>query len=89
MKLMPLVGTVFKEFVLHPNIGSADRTLRAILGFVLIAVAFIPALPLFGSAPLQAMAIIVGLVLLLTALARFCPLYRLMGFSTCKVQTDD
>lgn len=89
MKLMPPFQAVFKEFVMHPNVGPADRILRAILGFVLIAVAFIPALPLFGSAPLQAIATIVGLVPLLTALARYCPLYRLMGFSTCKVQTDD
>ena len=70
---------------MHPNVGPADRILRAILGLVLIAIAFIPALPLFGSPVLQTIAIIVGLVLLATALARFCPLYRLLGFSTCKV----
>ena len=70
---------------MHPNVGPADRILRAILGLALIAIAFIPALPLFGSPVLQAIAIIVGLVLLATALARFCPLYRLLGLSTCKV----
>lgn len=82
---MPPFQAVFKEFVMHPNVGPADRILRAILGLVLIAIAFIPALPLFGSPVLQTIAIIVGLVLLATALARFCPLYRLLGLSTCKV----
>lgn len=82
---MPLVGTVFKEFVLHPNIGSADRILRAIIGLGLIVGILIPSLPLASAPVLQAIALIVGLVLLLTAVVRFCPLYRLIGVSTCKV----
>ena len=82
---MPLVGTVFKEFVLHPNIGSADRILRAIIGLVLIVGTFIPSFPLASAPVLQAIAFIVGVGLLLTALVRFCPLYRLIGVSTCKV----
>lgn len=86
---MPLVGTVFKEFVLHPNIGSADRILRAIIGLVLIVGTLIPSLPLASAPMLQAIAFIVGLVLLLTAVVRFCPLYRLIGVSTCKVQFHD
>ncbi len=86
---MPLVGTVFKEFVLHPNIGSADRTLRAIIGLVLIVGTLIPSLPLASAPVLQAIVFTVGLVLLLTAVVRFCPLYRLIGVSTCKVQFHD
>lgn len=86
---MPLVGTVFKEFVLLPNVGSADRILRAIIGLVLIVGTLIPSLPLTSAPVLQAIAFIVGLVLLLTAVVRFCPLYRLIGVSTCKVKFDD
>lgn len=86
---MPLVGTVFKEFVLQPNIGSADRTLRAIIGLVLIVGTLIPSLPLASAPVLQAIVFTVGLVLLLTAVVRFCPLYRLIGVSTCKVQFHD
>ncbi|MCR6637132.1 DUF2892 domain-containing protein [Devosia sp.] len=70
---------------MHPNIGPADRILRAILGLALIAIVFVPGLPLFGSLALQAIATVAGLVLLITALVRFCPLYRLLGLSTCKV----
>lgn len=86
---MPLVGPVFKEFVLLPNVGSADRILRAIIGLVLIVGTLIPSLPLASPPVLQAIAFIVGLVLLLTAVVRFCPLYRLIGASTCKVQFHD
>lgn len=68
---MPLVGTVFKEFVLLPNVGSADRILRAIIGLVLIVGTLIPSLPLTSAPVLQAIAFIVGLVLLLTAVVRF------------------
>lgn len=81
---MPPFQAVLKEFVVHPNVGPADR-ITAILGFVLIAIAFMRVLPLFGSSALQAIALIVGLDILATALVRFCPLYRLLGFSTCKV----
>lgn len=70
---------------MSPNIGSVDRILRAIIGLALIVGTFIPSLPLAGAPVLQAIALIVGLVLLLTALVRFCPLYRLLGVSTCKV----
>lgn len=86
---MPVVGPVFKEMVLHPNIGSADRILRAIIGLVLIVGTLIPSLPLASAPVLQAIVFTVGLVLLLTAVVRFCPLYRLMGVSTCKVQFHD
>lgn len=64
---------------MHPNIGPADRIFRAILALVLIAIVFVPVLPLFGSLALQANAIVTGLVLLMTALVRFCPVYRLLG----------
>lgn len=86
---MLLMGPVFKEFVMHPNVGSADRILRAIVGLALIVGTFIPSMPLASATVLQAIAFTVGLVLLLTALVRFCPLYRLMGASTCKVQFHD
>jgi hypothetical protein len=63
------------------NIGTPDRALRLILGAVLIA---LPALTALGSALTVALPV-VGAILMLTALVRFCPLYRLIGVSTCKV----
>ncbi len=67
------------------NVGSLDRMIRIVLGLGLIIAAFIPALGLFGQPLVQGGMVIVGLVLIGTALVRFCPLYRLFGLSTCKV----
>jgi len=74
---------------MRPNIGYADRILRAIIGLALTVGTFLPSMPLAGAPVLQAIVFTVGLVLLLTAAVRFCPLYRLIGVSTCKVQFHD
>ena len=67
------------------NIGSLDRVLRIVLGLVLIIAAFLPALGLMANPFLQWGAVIVGVILIGTALIRFCPIYRLLGLSTRKV----
>lgn len=67
------------------NVGSLDRVIRIVLGLVLIIAAFVPALGLFSQPLAQGGVVIAGLVLIGTALMRFCPLYRLFGLSTCKV----
>ena len=58
------------------NAGTLDRTIRIVLGLSLLALAF------FG--PKTAIGY-VGIVPLLTGLVGFCPLYRLVGLSTCPV----
>jgi hypothetical protein len=60
-----------------PNLGNVDRLIRLVLGAILIAVPF-----LSESVPAEVVAI--GAILVLTAFARCCPLYRLFGASTCK-----
>jgi hypothetical protein len=57
------------------NVGGLDRVLRAVLGIVLIALVFVGPQTPWGW---------IGLVPLLTAAVRFCPLYPLLGISTCK-----
>jgi hypothetical protein len=57
------------------NVGGIDRVLRAVLGVVLIALVFVGPQTPWGW---------IGVVPLLTALVRFCPLYPLLGVSTCK-----
>ncbi|MFL4471133.1 DUF2892 domain-containing protein [Tateyamaria armeniaca] len=67
------------------NVGTPDRLLRAILGLVLI-VAPLLNMPAIWSSPVLAYGSMgVGLVLVLTALFRFCPLYRVLGLSTCRL----
>jgi hypothetical protein len=67
------------------NIGSADRIARIIVGLALILVPMVSGLALFANPLLYWGAVIVGAVLVLTALVRFCPLYTIFGLSTCKV----
>lgn len=61
------------------NVGSADRALRIILGIVLIGVYFL--FP--GNAWWAIVALVVGIVALATGLMSTCPLYSVLGVSTC------
>ncbi len=63
------------------NVGSADRLIRIILGLILVVLPFVGNL-----GPIATFGVpIVGAVLIITALVRFCPAYRLFGIRTCKV----
>lgn len=57
------------------NVGTIDRVLRILVGVLLIALTLTGAIGLWGW---------IGLVPLATGVLRFCPLYPLLGISTCK-----
>lgn len=59
---------------MRQNEGSLDRTLRVIVGIGLIAMVFVGPKTAWGW---------IGVVPLLTGLVGVCPLYRLIGMSTC------
>jgi ABC-type polysaccharide/polyol phosphate export permease len=56
------------------NVGGLDRALRIIAGLCLIALVFVGPQTPWGW---------IGVIPLVTALAGFCPAYRLIGLSTC------
>jgi hypothetical protein len=58
------------------NEGTIDRTIRVALGILILS------LTVFGP---KTMLGLVGLVPLLTGIVGFCPLYRVVGVSTCPV----
>ena len=60
------------------NVGGIDRGLRIVLGIVLIALAATGTVGWWGW---------LGVVPLLTGLVSFCPLYLLLGLSTCPVKS--
>ncbi len=64
------------------NVGTADRIFRALLGIVLIALPFATGLTA-GSALLTYGFVAVGVVMLVTAATRICPLYSILGLKTC------
>lgn len=58
------------------NEGTLDRAIRVVLGIALISLVFVGPQSYWG---------LVGLVPLATGLIGFCPLYRIVGISTCRV----
>ncbi|MEN9627006.1 MAG: hypothetical protein RJA10_232 [Pseudomonadota bacterium] len=61
------------------NVGGIDRILRIVLGLALIALTLTGAIGVWGW---------IGLVPLATAAMGFCPLYTVLGFSTCPVKSS-
>jgi len=59
---------------MKPNVGSVDRTLRVILGIVIIA----------AGVYFKSWWGLVGLAPILTAVIRWCPAYLPFGISTRK-----
>jgi hypothetical protein len=59
------------------NVGGIDRVLRIVLGLALIALTLTGAIGAWGW---------IGLVPLATAAMGFCPLYTVLGFSSCPVK---
>ncbi|WDE13725.1 YgaP family membrane protein [Thalassomonas haliotis] len=63
---------------MNKNEGFIDRTLRIILGLLLLAMVFIGPQTFWGY---------VGLIPLVTGLVGFCPLYKIFGFSSCPLKS--
>lgn len=66
------------------NLGVADRGARAVLGAVLLYLAFLSGLPVFEQMLPFWLAFLGGVIMLGTSAISFCPLYRLFGFKTCQ-----
>ncbi|MEO1550014.1 MAG: DUF2892 domain-containing protein [Pseudomonadota bacterium] len=65
------------------NVGHTERMVRIALGILLLLLAFFGIL----GGVLAYLGGVIGLVLIATAGMKFCPLYRLVGFSTCADET--
>lgn len=59
------------------NEGTLDRALRIILGLILLSLVFIGPQSPWG---------LIGLVPLATGLMGYCPLYQMIGLSTCPLK---
>lgn len=64
------------------NVGGIDRILRIVVGLALLAYAIL--LPQTGWNWVGW----IGVVPLLTGLFNFCPVYTLLGVSTCPVKSS-
>ncbi|MBH9551921.1 YgaP family membrane protein [Inhella gelatinilytica] len=61
------------------NVGSLDRVARVVIGLVLIALAFLGVIGVWGY---------IGVVPVVTAALGFCPLYTVLGIRTCPAPRD-
>ncbi len=68
---------------MQANVGTVDRILRVIVGVVLIAYAIPIEFPSTGWNWIGW----IGVVPLLTAVFARCPLYGLLGISTCSAKS--
>jgi O-antigen ligase len=59
------------------NVGGIDRIARIVVGLLLIALALTGTIGAWGW---------IGIVPLATGLTRFCPLYPMLGFSSCPME---
>jgi hypothetical protein len=62
------------------NVGTIDRALRVIVGLALLSAFF-----LFPDAPWRWFTLI-GIVPVVTGLFATCPLYSMLGLSTCPMK---
>lgn len=65
------------------NESGIDRVIRVIIAIAAVVVAAIVG---FGSV-LSWVLLAVAAIMLITAAVGFCPLYRVFGISTCRVQS--
>lgn len=68
--------------MLNTNEGTVDRALRVIVGIALLAWFFFD-----NSAGFWHYAKLIGVVPLLTGLVGTCPIYSILGVSTCPLKT--
>ena len=67
---------------MEKNMNGVDRIIRVVIAIVAVAVAAALGFGTVGAWLL----LVVGAVMLVTAAVGFCPLYRVLGVSTCKVR---
>jgi hypothetical protein len=65
------------------NMGIADRVIRVIIAAVIATLYFTHIL----SGTLGIVLMVVSGIFVLTSLISFCPLYRIIGVTTCKVKS--
>lgn len=68
--------------LMKSNVGSVDKIVRILLAITCSILYFTGTV----SGTVGYLVLAVGGILLLTSLINFCPLYRLIGVSTCKMK---
>ncbi|AUQ70756.1 YgaP family membrane protein [Phaeobacter inhibens] len=67
------------------NVGTIDRIMRLMLGVALIAAPFVSGFAIFTATWTTVLSVAAGVVMLLVALTRSCPVYTILGWRSCKL----
>lgn len=67
---------------MNKNIGNMDKGIRVLLAIVVALLYYFDVIE--GTLAYILMA--VAIVLLVTSLINFCPLYKILGINTCKIK---
>jgi Protein of unknown function (DUF2892) len=68
---------------MNANVGTTDKVIR--IGIAVVAL--IAAFSVGATSGLGIGLIVVGVIMVVTAVTGMCPIYRLFGMNTCKVRT--
>lgn len=66
------------------NVGGIERPIRIVLGLVLVAIGSLAELPVTG----MAIALVAGTIATVTGVIGFCPVWSLLGVTTCSAKSD-
>ena len=64
------------------NMGNADKGLRIVAAIAIALLYYFNVI----SGTLAYILMAVAIILLITSLVNFCPLYRVLGINTCKIK---
>ena len=67
------------------NMGTTDRIIRTLIAVVIAILYFTNII----TGTLGIVLLVLAVIFVLTSLVSFCPLYTLVGLSTCPVKNND
>lgn len=70
---------------MKPNMGTADRIIRVLIAAVIAVLYFTNTI----GGTLGLVLLVLAGVFVLTSLISFCPLYKIVGLSTCPVKKSN
>ncbi|MGG6229466.1 YgaP family membrane protein [Tenacibaculum sp. SDUM215027] len=64
------------------NMGNTDKAIRTLIALIIAALSYFE----FITGILGNVLLVLAIILLITSLINFCPLYKLLGINTCKTK---
>ena len=66
------------------NMGNTDKAIRTLIALIIAALSYFEFITgIFGN-----ILLVLAIILLVTSLVNFCPLYKLLGINTCKTKNS-